>query len=163
MCFWLFHERLVWNGLSKRRSKSRSGFHYKNVKQDKLIAALESTGIDLKNCNLTFYTHIEFFKHDAQGVSGMGSTRYDYVHAKATVDKTGDIQAIIEKRGRLSETERIFYVEGYLDNYIKGFYRSLRASVENWQLAPHLEAARSVLYGIDFLFASEGRITRCCR
>ncbi len=134
-------------------------FIVKSGKKKALEKELSGIGLDLSNCEITIYTHSEFKSLDLSGTSGMGSTRYDYVHARAAVDKTGDIQSAMDKLGRLSEKERIFFGEGYLDAYITGFYRSLRASRENWQLAPHLEASRSIINAIDFIFASEGRIT----
>lgn len=114
---------------------------------------------DLSGCDLCIYTKVEFYELSTSGTSGMGSDRYDYAHLTVCVDKTGgEIQALIDKRGRLSQEETMYLGAGYLDGYINAFYRSFKSWRQSWTLAQHLEAAESVHYALAFLFAAEGRV-----
>lgn len=113
---------------------------------------------DMGNCDLCIYTISEFESLSTKGTSDMGSDRYDYAHIKVAVDKTGGrIQEIVDKRGTLSEEERLFLGAGFLDGYINGFFRSLKAARQGWHVAQALEAAEGIHYGLSFLFAVEHR------
>ena len=112
------------------------------------------------NCDLYIVTLPEFEALTTKGTSDMGSDRYDYAHLEIPVDKTnGQIQKIIDQRGKISDEERQFLGTGYLDGYINCFYRSLKAAREDWSLAKHLEASESVTLGLSFLFAIDRRVT----
>lgn len=119
---------------------------------------LEKTGIDLAACTVTLMEHKRFLEFDGAQSCGKSLSRYDFVHVKVLIDRAGDIKDFVERQACLSEEEKDLRGKFHLNCYINSFYRSLKASRESWQLAPHMEAASSVLHAVEFLFASERRV-----
>lgn len=75
-------------------------------------------------------------------------------HTKALVDKTGEIQRLIDEKGRLSAAEAERVPPLALDGYMNSLYRSLKRP----GLAARIHAAESVGYLLTCLFALEGRV-----
>jgi hypothetical protein len=80
--------------------------------------------------------------------------RYTLTHTTALVDKTGEIQRLIDEKGRLSQDEARRLAPAALDGYMNSLYRGLRRP----GLGGRLHAAEAVGYLLTCLFALEGRI-----
>ena len=80
--------------------------------------------------------------------------RYTLTHARVLVDKTGEIQRVIDAKGRLSkeETQRIPPLA--LDAYMNSLYRALKRP----GLGSRLHTAESIAHLLTCLFALEGRV-----
>jgi len=99
----------------------------------------------------------EFRAHAAWG----GETawdRYTYACVRAEVDKTGEIQAIIDAKGCVPSEVRQLFVDQRLDAYINAFYRSVKAHRRRDEVGWRLAAATAIPPLLDALFALEGRM-----
>jgi hypothetical protein len=83
-----------------------------------------------------------------------GWDRYTLTHARVLVDKTGEIQRVVDERGRLSEAEAVELAPTALDGYMNSLYRSLKRP----GLGARIHAAESVGYLLTCLFALEARV-----
>jgi predicted nucleotidyltransferase len=75
-------------------------------------------------------------------------------HTRALVDKTGEIQRLIDERGRLSAAEAERIASTALDGYMNSLYRSLKRP----GLGGRIHAGESVGHLLVCLFALEGRV-----
>lgn len=85
--------------------------------------------------------------------------RYSYAHVDAVVDKTGEIQELLDKKSKIPEEEVEKYVSKYLDDYIKYYYKSIKCIRDGNYVGARLEAARSVNYFLKVIFGLDGRPT----
>jgi len=84
--------------------------------------------------------------------------RYNYAHVTALIDKCdGQIQRLIDERGRIPEEQRVAWISGRLGGYINSLYRSLRCMHKGNLRGARLEAHDSIGYLLDVLFGYEGR------
>jgi hypothetical protein len=84
--------------------------------------------------------------------------RYNYAHVTALIDKCdGQIQRLIDQRGRIPAEQRTPWISGRLDGYINSLYRSLKCMYKGNLRGARLEAHDSIGYLLDVLFGYEGR------
>lgn len=100
---------------------------------------------------------LEFREHAALG-SPTEWDRYNFAHLKAVVDKTGEIQPLIDEKATLPPKKVNDLVDYCLDAYINSYYRSIKNHRAGNHLAAHLDAAESVPHLITALFALEGKV-----
>ena len=81
--------------------------------------------------------------------------RYTLTHTRAVVDKTGEIQRVIEEKGRLSEAESAERAPAALDAYMNSLYRCLKRPTG---VGGRLHAAEATGHLLTCLFALEGRV-----
>ncbi|MFX1364820.1 MAG: nucleotidyltransferase domain-containing protein [Promethearchaeota archaeon] len=79
--------------------------------------------------------------------------RYTFAHIKALLDKKSEIQKILEKKARIPEKELHDYIAKSIDAYINFFYRSLKCLRDGDLPAARLEAAYSIPYFLNTIFA----------
>ncbi len=111
-----------------------------------------------ENMDLMVFSVTEF-----RGLAAWGSPewfgRYSFTHVKAIIDKTGEIQEILNEKARIPEPHRDEFIKGMLDGYINFMYRSLKCIRDGDLLAARLEAAYSIPLFFDVIFAiHEGRL-----
>lgn len=99
----------------------------------------------------------EFRAHAAWG-SEKAWDRYTFAHVRAVIDKTGEIQTIIDAKGCVPAELRQLFVAQRLDAYINAFYRSVKAHRRRDEVGWRLAAATSIPPLLDALFALEGRV-----
>jgi hypothetical protein len=80
--------------------------------------------------------------------------RYTLTYTRALIDRTGEIQRLIDEKGRLSAAEAADRAPAALDAYMNSLLRSLKRP----GLGARLHAAESVASLLTCLFALEGRI-----
>ncbi|MHC3467499.1 hypothetical protein ACYF6T_02180 [Streptomyces sp. 7R007] len=85
--------------------------------------------------------------------------RYAYVHAEVLFDRLdGEIAAIVDRKRTLTPDEAHTAVAGHLDAYVNQTYRSLKSHRDGRGEAGHLDAAESVPYAWEVLFALHRRV-----
>jgi hypothetical protein len=80
--------------------------------------------------------------------------RYTLTHTRAVLDKTGEVQQLIDEQGRLSPAEAAERAPLALDAYMNSLHRSLKRP----GLAARIHAAESIGHLLTCLFALESRI-----
>ncbi len=112
----------------------------------------EITGID---CGVR--TREEFEEYAEIG-SEFEWDRYNFAHVQALIDKTnGELQKIIEEKGKIPEKHWKKYLEGYLDGYINSVYRSMKCLRDKNIVGYRLEAADSISLFLTCAFAFHNR------
>lgn len=84
--------------------------------------------------------------------------RYTYAHIKAQIDKTGEIQKIIDEKGVLPKEHILQVAKNALDGYLNFLYRSIKNYRDGNIFASHFDACESLPRLLTFLFAVEGRV-----
>lgn len=84
--------------------------------------------------------------------------RYTYAHIKAQIDKTGEIQKIIDEKGILPKDQISKIAKNALDGYLNFLYRSIKNRRDGNTSASHFDACESLPRLLTFLFAVEGRV-----
>jgi hypothetical protein len=82
--------------------------------------------------------------------------RYNFAHLKAEVDKTGQVQALIEAKSKAPDEAVEGFIEDSIDHWINQVYRSLKCFRDGQALAARLEAAEGVPPLLNALFALHG-------
>lgn len=102
---------------------------------------------------------LERFDGYAEPGSPSAWDRYSFTHARVLVDKAdGRIRRLVERKGRLGEAEAVASARFGLDAYINSCFRSLK-NADRGKIAPaRLDAAESLPYLLEFLFAVERRV-----
>jgi hypothetical protein len=126
------------------------------VVKDEAASALARKYIDLDNVDLAIHSLAGFKAYAAWG-SAEEWDRYTYAHARILVDKTGELEAVVREKGSLPKDRLDTFVDGWLDGYINGVYRSVKCIRNGDRLGAHLEAANSVLDLLTVVFALNGR------
>jgi hypothetical protein len=80
--------------------------------------------------------------------------RYTLTHVQAVLDKTGEVQRLIDEKGRVTPAESAERAPLALDAYMNSLHRSLKRP----GLAARIHAAESVGHLLTCLFALESRI-----
>ncbi len=84
--------------------------------------------------------------------------RYTYAHIKARIDKTGEIQKIIDEKGILPKDQISKVAKNALGGYLNSLYRSVKNNRDGNMFASHFDACESLPWLLTFLFAVEGRV-----
>jgi predicted nucleotidyltransferase len=84
--------------------------------------------------------------------------RYQYAHAKVLLDKTGEVGSVLAEKSRLPEDLARRVAADAIDAFVNSTYRSLRNRGRGLERAARLDAAESIPYLLNAVFALEGRI-----
>ncbi|MHA4820255.1 hypothetical protein ACXZ65_38570 [Streptomyces aculeolatus] len=85
--------------------------------------------------------------------------RYAYVHAQVLFDRLdGTIAEILDKKRTLDPDEAWNAADGYLDAYVNQTYRSLKSHRDGRPVLSHFDAAESVPFALEVLFALHQRV-----
>jgi len=98
------------------------------------------------------------FKEYADFGSGFEWDRYNFAHLKAQVDKAGEIQEIIDEKGKLPEDKIKETVSFNLGCYINSYHRAVKNYRDKNLSASQLDAAESIPLLLSALFALEERM-----
>ena len=85
--------------------------------------------------------------------------RYSFAHIKARLDKTGEIQKLIDEKSRIPESKIRQFTRGALDAYINSVFRSLKCKSDGNKICARLEAIKEIPLFITVLFALDGRVS----
>lgn len=98
------------------------------------------------------------FKEHAKWGTEKDWDRYNYTHNRAIIDKTGEIQKIINEKGDLPKEVQREYLEERVDAYMNSLYRSAKYWRDGLEAAALMDASESLPYLMDALYALEGRV-----
>ncbi|MFF7865262.1 hypothetical protein ACFZCT_02205 [Streptomyces qaidamensis] len=85
--------------------------------------------------------------------------RYSYVHAEVLFDRLdGTVAEILDQKRTLGAEEARDAAAGWLDAYVNQTYRSLKSYRDDRPDLGHLDAAESVPYALEVLFALHRRV-----
>ncbi len=101
---------------------------------------------------------LQELKDNAEFGSDSFWNRYSFAHIKVDLDKTGEIQKIIDTKSTIPTDRKESFVNSALDHYINQVYRSVKCFRDGNLKASHLEAAESMEPLLNAIFALEGRI-----
>ena len=108
--------------------------------------------------DLVVLTLAEFRRRGLPGDPAAFS-RYSYVHARVLLDRLdGEIAAVLDRKRTLEPDEARTAAAGYLDAYVNQTYRSLKSYRDGRAALGHLDAAESVPYALEVLFALHRRV-----
>jgi hypothetical protein len=101
---------------------------------------------------------LEEFRSHATWNSDTAWNRPTFSHVKALIDKTGEVQALLEVKSCIPSSERRTFLEEALDSYINSVYHSLKCHRRAETLGALLEANASLPFALDVIFGLEGRV-----
>ena len=104
-------------------------------------------GLDLMVYSLSEFKNLYYWGSPEQ------FGRYSFAHVTALIDKSGKIQEILNETAQIPENELYKFIPSALDAYINFFYRSLKCIRDGNIPAARLEAAYSIPFLLDVLFA----------
>jgi hypothetical protein len=82
--------------------------------------------------------------------------RYSFAHVRVDIDKTGQVQAIVDAKARVPAEARAGFIDASLDHYVNQLYRALKNARDGRPIAARLEAAEQIPPLLDALFALHG-------
>lgn len=130
----------------------------KDIIKEKYVKKYQEKQKSLKGISFCVYSISEFKTHADIGTE-FEWDRPSFTYVKAIIDKNGEIQKLINKKGKIPNEHLKKYVSGFLDGYINYVYRSLKCFRDNNFIGARLEAARSLNYFLIIIFGIEGRLT----
>src|SRR5215212_554500 len=83
--------------------------------------------------------------------------RYSFADVSVLVDKTGQVQQLVDEKGVIPEEQRLPVVNTALGAYTNSLYRSLKCLQNGNDLGARLEAADAIAHALTVIFALEGR------
>ncbi|OKI88060.1 hypothetical protein AMK11_07680 [Streptomyces sp. CB02414] len=87
-----------------------------------------------------------------------GLERYGIARGRVLLDRLdGEIASIVAAKGRLEAEEASRAAAAWLDAYANSHYRSVKNARDGQPLAAHLDAADSIGFLLEFLFALDRR------
>lgn len=118
---------------------------------NKEFSILKSIDLDLSVMSLTN------FKDYAEWNTPFAWDRYTFLHVKTLIDKTGEIQRLIDEKGVIPEKERHDFIFEAIDGYLNHVFRSVKCFRNQNIAGARLEASASIPYLLDVVFALHGR------
>jgi hypothetical protein len=113
---------------------------------------IDAPGIDLAVLSLSKFVRYAHWKGPQHWA------RYDFAHVTALVDKSGEIQKLINDKASIPTEHADEYINAQLDAYLNGFFRSMKALKRGDVVGMRLEAAASISHLVNAVFALEGRM-----
>ncbi|NIQ04772.1 MAG: hypothetical protein GWO20_03275 [Candidatus Korarchaeota archaeon] len=145
----------------KGRANKHSDYDLRMVVKDDVAETYKDTYYPLDDhpqIDLHVFSY-SAFKEFAQLGTPKEGFKYSFAHVEALVDKNGKIQELIEEKARIPREKCDAYIAERLDAYLNQVYRSLKCLRDNQPFAARLEAAASIPYFLDVIFAvHDGRV-----
>ena len=82
--------------------------------------------------------------------------RYSFAHVRVDIDKTGEVQALIDAKACVPADACANFIDASLDHYVNQVYRALKNARDGRAIAARLEAAEQIPPLLDALFALHG-------
>jgi len=82
--------------------------------------------------------------------------RYSFAHVRVDIDKTSQVQAIVDSKACVPADARAGFIDASLDHYVNQLYRALKNARDGRPIAARLEAAEQIPPLLDALFALHG-------
>ncbi len=101
---------------------------------------------------------MDIFRAHAEWGGEYAWDRYAYAHNKAVIDKTGEIQKIIDEKGVIPPGQEGKVVEDAIGGYMNAVYRTLKNFRDGNGLAHRLDGVESISWLLTAIFGVENRI-----
>lgn len=101
---------------------------------------------------------ISTFREHAKTGTRTQYDKYTFTHNTALVDKTGEIQRLVDEKGTLEPDKIQKIVHDALGGYLNSLHRSLKNLRDGNKLAGHLDATETIPRILTFVFAIERRV-----
>ena len=98
------------------------------------------------------------FRQYADWESNKKWDRYNFTHNKAIIDKTGEIQILMNNKGELPLEVQKDVISDALDSYFNQVYRSAKYTRDGKDFSAYLDASESMPFLMTALYALEGRL-----
>ncbi|WP_060884311.1 hypothetical protein [Streptomyces caniscabiei] len=148
-------------GLVLKGSRAHEGMTTAHSDHDLYVVLAEgaSTALTRFAGHRTHELDLVVLTLDEFRAAGMpGFERYALARARVVLDRLdGGIARILSAKARLDADEAHGEAAAYLDAYANSLYRSVKNARDGLPLAAHLDAADSVRYLLEFLFALDRR------
>lgn len=125
-------------------------------KFSKNLTSREFEKSDYEDMEFQIFEYDDFVQH-ALWKKDKAWDRYSFAHVHALIDKTGNIQKLIDEKSQIPKEEQEAFVTKHIDAYIHSLYRSFKAARRNDTLGSRIHAVFSVYNLIIGLFATEYR------
>ena len=99
----------------------------------------------------------EFREHAKTGMRTQYD-KYTFTHNTAILDKTGEIQKLVDEKGTLEPDKVQKIAHDALGGYLNSLHRSLKNLRDGNVLAGHLDATETIPRILTFIFAIEKRV-----
>jgi hypothetical protein len=126
------------------------------IAKDGAVAALTEEYAAVDDVDLSICSLADFKAYAAWG-SPEEWDRYNYAHVKILMDRTGELEAVTRQKGHVPADRLDKFVDGWIDGYMNGVYRSVKCLRDGNLLGARLEAANSMLDLLTLVFAMNGR------
>ncbi len=98
------------------------------------------------------------FKEYANWGSNREWDRYNFAHNKAVIDKTGEIQKLMDEKGILPVEVQKEVIDDALGSYFNQIYRVAKYTRDGKNFEAYLDAVESLPFLTTALYALEGRL-----
>jgi hypothetical protein len=98
------------------------------------------------------------FKNHAAWDGENAYHRYNFAYLKAQIDRSGEIQKLIDEKGVIPPDKVKEFVSGELGKYINSYYRAIKNYRDGNMLASRLDGTESMFALIAIVFGLEGRL-----
>lgn len=114
--------------------------------------------IDLTGNDLSVYGLSAFKEYAAWGSEAVWD-RYDFAHITVEIDKLdGEIQKIVDEKGKIPEKELHSFIRYHIDAYINGVFRSIKCTRDADVFGARIEAGESISFFLTLVFAFHSRL-----
>ncbi|MCX6793257.1 MAG: nucleotidyltransferase domain-containing protein [Candidatus Falkowbacteria bacterium] len=97
------------------------------------------------------------FKNYATWDSSMAWDRYTFAHVKILINKIENLEELIKDKGYIPSDKQKQFIEWWIDGYINGVFRSIKALRNKNEFGARLEATNSILDLLTLVFGINGR------
>ncbi len=141
------------------------GFHTSVSDYDVWVITADSPNTTLELSSLPLATDaldlgimsLNAFRSYATYGSANDWERYSFAHVPVLLDKTGELQGLVQEKGSIPNEAQQPLIRGALDAYLNSIYRSAKCFRNGNLLGARLEASDSIAHGLCVMFAREGR------
>ncbi|GAA3840135.1 hypothetical protein ACFS5L_45075 [Streptomyces phyllanthi] len=146
-------------GLVLKGSRAHDGMITPHSDHDVYVILADGTGSDLVRLDGHRSAELDLVVTTLDAFRGLGGhERYALARARVLLDRLdGEITRIVSAQGRLGPDEAFREAGGWLDAYANSLYRSVKNNRDGHLLAARLDAADSVRFLLEFLFALDRR------
>lgn len=135
-----------------------SDYDVKIITNDEVVETYKKELVSLKSEDTDLAVmSLSDLKSYAEWNSPLAWDRYTFSHVKALIDKTDEIQKIIDQKGLIPEQGRRDFICESLDGYINHVFRSIKCFRNQNITGARIEASASIPYLLDVVFALENR------
>jgi hypothetical protein len=125
--------------------------------KEQAIEGYEKKYNSTENIEAHVKTLTEFQKSSEWGTDESWN-RYTFAHLRASIDKTGEIQKLIDLKGVIPPSEVKKFTSYWIGGFLNQYYRTFKNNRDKNMPAAHLDAVESIPMLLNVMFGREGRL-----